>query len=800
MKKLGAYDRIIEAAKHQLFAKIPTEYANEFDAYVFANNSARFSIQSVCIVAMDVGLLALYFFGLSAYIPSHAHITALVIKVLFMGAASYALAQIGKQPYHRQKLLHRNLDILFLFVYIVGDIVVCLTAPYSIANYMRLFAIPVIAGSITVISQVKSGIMLFAVYIFYFFQMPQMSGVPESMSFVSTYNFWFVVFATAVFLSASVYSQFVNNFVANMNLKQTSEKYSQLNTALEQEVSQRTQLLQVVNAISADLLGSTNETFASMLNHSMEQIGLSLEVDRVYIWKNELQDNVLLCSQMYEWSGGAEAQQGGELVESVPFPPTWYPNLSQNKCINGIVKTFDVYEREHLEAQSVKSIIVVPVFILNEFWGFVGFDDCSAERLFNDVEESILRTISLLFATSVLRNDMTSNLVQTTELALASSKAKSEFLANISHEIRTPLNAITGMSNIARKSDSIEEIYVCLDRVNAAGHQLLSIINDVLDMSKIEAGKIEMLHEPFHLIAMLENVKSIIRVQAEQKQLKLITELSPLLPEIVIGDETRLSQVLINLLSNAIKFTLQDGTVHFQAELKSSPEDESFRLLLSVRDNGIGIAPDVIPTLFNKFEQADASISRKFGGTGLGLAISKRIVEMMHGSITVESVLGEGSCFTAEVLLHKPSANAVVHKEASVESVKDIFKGYRALLVEDIEVNREIVLAMLLDTGLEIDIAENGACAVEAFMRMPEAYDIIFMDIQMPVLDGYSATRKIRALNSPQAKAVPIVAMTANAFAEDIERCIDAGMNDHISKPVDFTKLIRKLHEIVHPL
>jgi len=794
MKKLGAYDRIIEAAKHQLFAKIPPEYAEEFKAYIFANNSARFSIQSICIVAMDIGLLTLYFLGLSAYTPSTAHMIALVTKVLFMGVASYALAQTGKQPYHRHKLLHRNLDIIFLFVYIVGDIVVCFTAPYSVANYMRLFAIPIIAGSITVISQVKSGIILFAVYIFYFLQIPKMSAVPESISLVSTYNFWFVVFATAVFLSASVYSQFVNNFVANMNLKQTGEKYSQLNTALEQEVNQRTQLLQVVNAISADLLGSTNETFTAMLDHSMEQVGLSLGVDRVYIWKNELEGENLLCSQMYEWSGGAEAQQGGELVISVPFPPAWYPNLSQNKCVNGMVKTFDAYEREHLEAQCVKSIIVVPVFILNEFWGFVGFDDCSSERLFNSVEEAILRTVSLLFATSVLRNDMTSDLVRTTELALASSKAKSEFLANISHEIRTPLNAITGMSNIARKSDRIDQIYVCLDRVNAAGHQLLSIINDVLDMSKIEAGKIEILNEPFHLIAMLENVRSIIGVQAEQKQLTLISEISPQLPELVAGDEMRLSQVLINLLSNAVKFT-PDGTVHFKAELQSSSEAEGFRVLLSVKDDGIGIAPDVIPTLFNNFEQADASISRKFGGTGLGLAISKRIVEMMHGNITVESILGEGSCFTAEVFLHKPSADAVVNKEACIESANGVFEGYRALLVEDIEVNREIVLALLGDTGLEIDIAENGACAVDAVMRAPETYDIIFMDIQMPVLDGYSATRKIRALNSPQAKTVPIIAMTANAFAEDIERCVEAGMNDHISKPVDFTKLIRKIEQ-----
>ena len=772
----------------------------EFKAYVFSNNTVRFSFQSICMVLMDAGLLMFYLFHQSASKPASIHVSILIAKMILMGTASYMLARIGKRPYNPANRIHRTLDILFPVIYIISDVLVCLTGPHSIGNYMRLFAIPIIVGSITVINQVKSGIILFAIYSSYFFLIPRMEAVSLLPTLASSYNFWFVVFATNVFLSASVYSQFVNNFVVTSQLKQTSVEYLRLNSVLEREINQRTKLLQTVNSISDELLGSGNKTFTTALHRSMGRIGIVLEVDRVYIWKNEQRGEEVFCSQVYEWSSsGGEHQQYGTSTAAVPFPDDWLPNLSENRCVNSVVKSGHNDWRRHLSTQSALSIIVVPVFILNEFWGFVGFDDCRNERLFTDIEEAILRTISLLFATSVLHNEMTSDLMRTTEAALAASKAKSEFLANISHEIRTPLNAITGMSSIARRSDSVDEIHHFLDRINKFVQHLLSIINNVLDMSKIEAGKIEMLEKPFNLIAMLHNVKSIIDAQAEQKQLNLSTELSTSLPETVIGDETRLSQALINLLSNAVKFTPNGGYVYFTVETGDSPTDEFIRLVFTIRDNGIGIASEIIPKLFHKFEQADAGISREFGGTGLGLAITRRIVEMMQGKVEVESTLDKGSCFTVHVLLRRGATDvAVVREKIETMPIKDIFENRRALLVEDIDINREIIVAMLKDTGMQIDMAENGKHAVEIFKDNPELYDIIFMDLQMPVMDGYTATEQIRALDIASAQSVPILAMTANAFVEDIRHCMDCGMNDHIAKPIDYIKLIEKIKKYLH--
>ena len=796
MKYLGAYNNILDVVKHQIFAIIPKEYSQEFKAYVYANNAARFSMQSICIVLMDAGLLLLYLIRIPTYIPSKAHISLLIAKIIVMGITSYFLARNVKKPYNHSDYLHKTLDIIFPIMYIISDVLVCYTGPHSIGNYMRLFSIPIIVGSIAVINQVKAGILLFGIYLVYYFFLPSMTGISGLPHFALSYNFWFVVFLTTVFLSASSYSQFVNNFIVTKQLKQTSGQYSQLNTVLEQEISQRTKLLQTVNSISSELFGSSNEVFDAKLYHSMGRIGTALEVDRIHIWKKEEQgeEQNLHCSQIFKWPNDAQVPEQIGQDPSVTFPDTWVQKLFTNEFINGMMKDYHGFEREYMQAHSISSIIVVPVFILNEFWGFIGFDDCKKERLFNEIEETILRTISLLLATGILGNDMIADLVTTTEVALAASRSKSDFLANISHEIRTPLNAITGMANIAYRSDSIEEIHNCIDRINAAGLQLLSIINDVLDMSKIEAGKIEMEEKPFDFPAMLYNVNSIIRAQAEQKQLRLITVLSPDLPKVLTGDATRLSQVLINLLSNAVKFTPAEGSVFFTSERKKPLQDGVEQLCFTVRDTGIGISQEVLPKLFNKFEQADASISRQFGGTGLGLAITKRIVEMMQGSIEVESTPNVGSCFRVQVSLRRGDMKMISrHNGNEAKMNKGIFSNCHALLVEDIEINREIIIAMLADTGIKIDIAENGKHALEIFKSNYDQFDIVFMDIQMPVMDGYTATELIRSLAIPKAKQIPILAMSANAFKEDIERCMDCGMNDHIAKPVDYDKLIEAI-------
>ncbi|MDR1616580.1 MAG: response regulator [Syntrophomonadaceae bacterium] len=515
------------------------------------------------------------------------------------------------------------------------------------------------------------------------------------------------------------------------------------------------------------------------------------------------------------------------------------------------------------------------------------------------------------------------------KIAEQSVRVKSEFLANMSHEIRTPINAIIGMTSIAKLSPDIEKKDYCLDKVEIASSHLLGVINDILDMSKIDANKLELSNVEFNFEKMLQKIVSVISLRVEEKHQDLVVHIDKHIPNFLIGDDKRLVQVITNLLSNAVKFTSEYGSIYLDTFLVIE-EDNICTLQIEVCDNGIGISQEQQSRLFSSFEQADSSTSRKFGGTGLGLAISKRIVELMNGRIWIRSELGKGAtfAFTAQMergraanpngilsvsanwenirvmvvddsavtceyfeeiaesidlqcdtvlgggeacaLIDKNGAYDIyfidwqmpdmdgielckwirgntpdnsmiimmssaewgaIEKEAKQAGVNgflpkplfpssiidcineclgfdnlmadgekqsieaEVFKGYHILLVEDVEINREIVISLLEPTQIGIDCAENGLEAVNMLKEAPDKYDIIFMDIQMPEMDGYEATRNIRALESGHARQVPIVAMTANVFREDIEKCLAAGMNDHIGKPMDFDEVLAKLYK-----
>jgi len=388
-----------------------------------------------------------------------------------------------------------------------------------------------------------------------------------------------------------------------------------------------------------------------------------------------------------------------------------------------------------------------------------------------------------------LVSEQTKDLKIASEEAVAASYIKSEFLANMSHEIRTPLNAVIGMTAIARSSEDLNRIYDCLRKIEGASQQLMKVINDVLDVSKIEARKFEMASEPFVFESMMSNIKNIIEVRAAEKKLHFSIDFDEHIPQVLIGDDMRLSQVLINLLSNAVKFTPEDGTVRFAARHVSCRGNRELIEFL-VWDSGIGISEEQQKKMFDAFAQADSGVANRFGGTGLGLPISKSFVELMGGEIFVESTLGMGTCFTVQIPFELGALSMMKHSHDLKKQSGVNFKGRTVLLVEDIEINREIIIALLEDTEVTIDCAENGQIAVDMFVAAPDRYDLVFMDIQMPVLDGYTATRALRALDIPQARSVPIVAMTANAFADDVERCRDAGMNDHIAKPIEIDILM----------
>ncbi len=380
--------------------------------------------------------------------------------------------------------------------------------------------------------------------------------------------------------------------------------------------------------------------------------------------------------------------------------------------------------------------------------------------------------------------------------AKEASRAKSEFLARMSHEIRTLMNAIMGMTKIGIEADDAERKQYCLDKIDVASSNLLEIINQILDMSKIEANKMELEYTEFDFEKMLNEICMVMDIRINEKSQKLKVEFDNGIPKRFIGDEVRLSQVLTNLISNANKFTPENGSIEVHVSELENMDGRS-KLRVSVKDNGIGVEKEQQGRIFDSFEQADIRTSRKFGGTGLGLAICKKLVDMMEGEIWVESELGKGSEFIFTVTLNHASK---VENEEEVLAVKEDvlnLSGKVILLVEDIEINREIVMSLLEDTHVTIETAENGKSAIKMFEQNPEKYDLILMDIQMPEMDGYEATKYIRSLDGEQASSVAIVAMTANVFREDIDKCIKAGMNDHLSKPIDIKVMYEKIKKYI---
>jgi len=380
------------------------------------------------------------------------------------------------------------------------------------------------------------------------------------------------------------------------------------------------------------------------------------------------------------------------------------------------------------------------------------------------------------------------------------NRAKTEFLSNMSHEIRTPMNAIIGMTQIAHRATDFEKIRECVDKIESSTSHLLRLINDILDMSKIEAGKLELTEETVKLSEEISFVCALARAGANDNQIELIQDVN-ITRDRVKADKLRLNQVLINLLSNAVKFSPDGGQIRLSVKEIDTGKDRS-RYLFSVSDQGIGMSPEQINRLFRSFEQADMSITKQYGGTGLGLTISKNIIEMMNGEIYVESELGKGSRFYFTLELKEADNDKEYEAVSDMDSRSGVgesqvdFSGIRALVVDDIEINRAIVIELLSDTGIEIHESSNGQEALDAFARSPYGYyDIILMDMRMPVMDGCEATRRIRSLDRPDAMAAPIIAMTANATRSDIDQARESGMNGHISKPLNIDNVIQVIRD-----
>ncbi len=412
----------------------------------------------------------------------------------------------------------------------------------------------------------------------------------------------------------------------------------------------------------------------------------------------------------------------------------------------------------------------------------LGIDVLITDRLITWHDGKILY---MLTATDITER----NALLTAELA---NKAQKEFLARISHEIRTPMNGVIGMTKLALDAKPNDVNYY-LQKIQVSGNLLLGIINDILDLSSIEAGKMTIEKTVLNISEVINNIKDLILPRIGEKNVKLNIDIDSSVPTKVIGDTLRFSQILINLLGNASKFTLEGSiTLKMQCEKQ---EDDKLKLSCQIIDTGIGITKEQQLNLFKPFVQAETSTARKFGGTGLGLSICKAMVELMHGEIYVTGEKNVGSTFAFYIIVEKYDSSYEVSLENDKPWLDVSFDGKNLLLTEDNAINKEIAVAILKKMKINVDTAMDGQQAVDAFLA--KDYDLILMDIHMPILNGFDATKTIRESNKHDAKTVPIVAMTANAMEEDKKECIMAGMNEHVSKPIDINQLKKVLYTIL---
>ena len=398
-----------------------------------------------------------------------------------------------------------------------------------------------------------------------------------------------------------------------------------------------------------------------------------------------------------------------------------------------------------------------------------------------------------------MREDLARNqaLSDALEVAEEASKAKTAFLSNMSHEIRTPMNAIIGMDALAlNEPDLPESAREYLEKIGDSAQILLSLINDILDMSKIEAGKMVLKQEEFSIFELIDQINAVIGGQCKEKELIYECSISEKMKECYVGDQTKLRQILINILGNAVKFTNKGGKVNFSAEKTAGFEGKS-TLRFVISDTGVGINKDYLPKIFETFSQENADSFNKYGSSGLGLTITKNLVDMMNGQIDVESEKGVGTTFTVTVTLKEADENAVHGQDKAGGKKKDL-RGRRILLAEDMEVNAQIMIKVLEMREMKTDYAENGLKAVELFKSHPVGYfDAVLMDMRMPEMDGLEATAAIRKLDRKDAETIPIIALTANAFEEDVQRSLQAGMNAHLSKPVKPEVLFSTLENLI---
>ena len=598
----------------------------------------------------------------------------------------------------------------------------------------------------------------------------------------------------------------------NLQINLTESDNKLLLEQANQTLEYREKLLHTMTEVAEKLLTANENEILEALFEAMELTGHCLDVDRVQIWRNEMVEDELHFVMRYEWLSDFGKQKiEVPLGMSVPYSSCqgWYEKFLMGEAINGPISELPPKEAEFIGYYEMKSIVILPLFMSGEFVGFFSVDDCKHDRTFSKEEMNMLASTGLML-TNVFNRKMQANAIEEAhkkqeealKQAIAVSSAKGEFLSIMSHEMRTPMNAIIGMVSIAKSTDDPKRINDALDKISEAALHLLGVINDVLDMSKIEAKKMKLQPVEFDMRRMLQKVLSLVKFRMEEKEHTFNINMGVDVPRYFWGDDQRLTQIIINLLTNAITHTNRGGEISLSVAILSKSEGIC-ELRFVVSDNGVGIPEEHQARLFQMFEQIQIDEnSRERGGSGLGLNICKRLVELMDGGISVKSEVGKGSDFTFTVklahvekfeILDLSDFDATDTAPSPLHDYKE-FAGKRLLVVEDMEINREIITSFLTPTGIHIDTAENGKKALEKIKEKPP-YDVILMDMRMPEMDGIEATRHIRELDSPEHRKMPIVAITANVFSDDIEKCKQAGMNDHVGKPFELSSVIEVLRK-----
>ncbi len=528
--------------------------------------------------------------------------------------------------------------------------------------------------------------------------------------------------------------------------------------------------------------------FDVAVSESLRIIGEGAKADRSYLFRTHYDTKGAgSMSLRFEWNSGVAAPQiDNPRLQDMPFEalPQFIESMLKGEIFHGQVSSFDENLKAILEPQQILSIIILPIMVDGVFWGFVGFDDCTTGRVWHEDERAILLAYTSAIGAVVERVNRENEIWAAKAAAESANKAKSAFVANVSHEIRTPLNAILGFAELVMDRTTDPKLKEYGEGISIAGHNLLSLINDILDLSKIEANRLEIRPRPISLPGMLAEMRSVFSLKAEKQGLDYDVLIPENLPETIIADPTRIRQILFNLIGNAFKYT-EKGYVRLGCSSRPSGANR-VDIEITVADSGIGIPENQQNNVFEAFRQHEDDSTRKYGGTGLGLTITRRIANLMGGRITVRSALGKGSVFT----VHLPKIPVTEEKRGreEVTAKNRVFAPATVLLVDDIASNRAVMRGFLENTAIKLLEAGNGEEALEIVKKVKP--DMIFMDMQMPVMDGRTALRELR--ETPSTSKIPVVALTASALGRD-EDDIKTLCEGYLRKPVSRTELFAEM-------